>query len=142
MTNRATSSNLLFIAWGLALIATLSAIFIGEVMGQTPCVLCWYQRIAMFPLVVTLGVGIYLDDGRAPLYSLPLALGGLVVSSYHTTLFYGLVPETIQPCAATGPSCSDAAMTVFGYLPLPVLALATFLSITILLALALRRPRP
>lgn len=80
MTNWATSSNLLFIAWGLALIATLSAIFIGEVMGQTPCILCWYQRIAMFPLAVTLGVGIYLDDSRAPLYSLPLALGGLVVN--------------------------------------------------------------
>jgi disulfide bond formation protein DsbB len=31
-----------------------SALFLGEVMGYTPCVLCWYQRIAMFPLVLIL----------------------------------------------------------------------------------------
>ena len=34
-------SMLLLIAWLLAMTATGSALFIGEVMGMVPCVLCW-----------------------------------------------------------------------------------------------------
>jgi disulfide bond formation protein DsbB len=39
------------LAFLIALAATLGALLIGEVLGQMPCTLCWYQRIAMFPLV-------------------------------------------------------------------------------------------
>ncbi|MGV8637645.1 disulfide bond formation protein B, partial [Pseudomonas aeruginosa] len=48
------SWNLLLLAWLVALVSTLSALFIGEVMGQAPCVLCWFQRAFMFPLAVVL----------------------------------------------------------------------------------------
>ena len=46
----------LTLAFLIARATTLSALFIGEVLGKMPCTLCWYQRIAMFPLVVILGV--------------------------------------------------------------------------------------
>lgn len=49
----------MMLAFLLALTATLGALFIGEVMGQTPCTLCWYQRIAMFPLTAILGVALH-----------------------------------------------------------------------------------
>jgi hypothetical protein len=39
---------------------------LGEVMGVLPCVLCWYQRIAMFPLVIILAVGQPAVLGRDP----------------------------------------------------------------------------
>ena len=32
----------LFIAWLIASVSTLGALFLGEVMGYTPCVLRWY----------------------------------------------------------------------------------------------------
>ena len=35
----------LFLAWLLALVATAGALFLGEVMGKTPCVLCWYLSL-------------------------------------------------------------------------------------------------
>ena len=59
----------LFLAWLLALLATSGALFLGEVMGKAPCVLCWYQRIAMFPLVLVLGLGLFgrLDAGHRAL---------------------------------------------------------------------------
>lgn len=41
---------LLCSAWLVATLATAGALFIGEVMLMTPCVLCWYQRIFMFPI--------------------------------------------------------------------------------------------
>jgi len=50
--NTSHQTNALYLAWLIALTATLGALFIGEVMGRTPCVLCWYQRIAMFPLAL------------------------------------------------------------------------------------------
>lgn len=129
----------LFAAWLVALVATLGALFIGEVMGQAPCVLCWYQRIAMFPLVVTLGIGTFRNDWNAVLSSLPLAVIGFGFALFHTLVFYGLVPQAIQPCTAAGPSCSGAAMTLLGFAPLPVLSLLAFTLIIICLVPTSRR---
>lgn len=129
----------LFSAWAVALLATLGALFIGEVMGQGPCVLCWYQRIAMFPLVITLGVGAFISDQKVILHSAPLAVAGFGLAAFHSLLFYGIVPEAIQPCTATGPSCSGEAMTLFGSAPLPLLSLSAFAAILLCLFLASRR---
>ena len=129
----ATASGVSLIgAWALALVATLGALFVGEVMGQTPCDLCWYQRIFMFPLVILLGIAAYRGDAGGFVYTLPLALAGVVVAGFHSSLYAGLLPETIEPCGA-GPSCSSADMTILGSLPLPFLSLAAFVAITILL---------
>ena len=49
----ATTNNcwtLIFLAWLVAAVSTLGALFLGEVMNLPICVLCWYQRISMFPL--------------------------------------------------------------------------------------------
>ena len=54
----------LIAAFLIALAATLGALFIGEVLGQMPCTLCWYQRIAMFPLVPILGLSLWRADGE------------------------------------------------------------------------------
>ena len=63
-------------AWVVALVSTFAALFIGEVIGMTPCQLCWYQRILMFPLAVILGMAAFGGDRRGAIYALPLALGG------------------------------------------------------------------
>lgn len=121
----------LLAAWLLALFASLAILFIGEVMGQAPCVLCWYQRIAMFPLALILGIAAWRGDLGVWRYGLPIALAGLLVAGFHTLLYYGVIPEGIAPCGA-GPSCTDAEMTVFG-LALPVLSLAAFLGLAVFL---------
>jgi len=71
--------TLIFAAWLVATVSTLGALFLGEVMGYAPCILCWYQRIAMFPLVLVLAVGLFPFDPRVARYGLPLALAGLGV---------------------------------------------------------------
>lgn len=114
-------------AWVLALTATLSVLFVGEVMGQQPCTLCWYQRAAMFPLVLLLGTAVWRGDLSVWRYGLPLVTIGLVLASFHSLVYFGLVPEGISPCGG-GPSCVDAAMTIFG-LPIPVLSLAAFIGL-------------
>src|SRR5215212_3132279 len=44
----------LWAAWGLALIATAGSLFFSEVSQFIPCRLCWFQRIAMYPLAAIL----------------------------------------------------------------------------------------
>lgn len=131
-------SVLLLVAWLAAVVSTGSALFIGEVMGMIPCVLCWYQRIAMFPLALMLGMAFYSEDRRGAVYALPLALVGAAFAGYHSLLVAGLIPKTWIPCGA-GASCADQKLNFFYGIELPWLSLAAFVAIAISLSLYLRR---
>ena len=128
----------LLAAWLIALSSTLGALFIGEIMGQAPCVLCWFQRAFMFPLAVILAVACFLSDSTIWRYALPLAAIGWLIALYHSLLYGGVIPEAIEPCGA-GPSCSGSSMIIFGLVPIPMLSLAAFTAITILLVIVRRR---
>ncbi|MBZ0134452.1 disulfide bond formation protein B [Comamonas flocculans] len=137
MTDAAVQANRtawasLFAAWLIALLASLAVLFVGEVMGQTPCNLCWFQRAFMFPLAIVLGVAALRIEGAVWRYALPLAVGGALVAAFHSLLYLGVIPERITPCSQ-GVSCSSADMTILGGLPLPMLALAAFCAIAVLL---------
>jgi disulfide bond formation protein DsbB len=134
--------HLMFAAWIVALVATFGALFVGEVMGQTPCVLCWYQRIFMFPLALVLAIACYRSDRNVWHYALPLAILGWTVAAYHNLVYFGIVDEALAPCAATGPSCSGADMTIFGWVPLPLLSLIAFSAIAALVSFVPRRHAP
>ena len=132
------SWQLLFLAWLVAVAASLGALFVGEVMGQAPCNLCWHQRICMFPLAIVLAVASFRVDVGIWRYALPLAAAGVLIAGFHSLQYAGLVPKTIEPCGA-GPSCTDANMTILGGVPLPFLSLAAFTMIAVLLLLVRRR---
>lgn len=137
MIARLSGETALVLAWVLALSATLAVLFIGEVLGQAPCTLCWFQRAFMFPLAVILGFGFWWQDRTIGRYGVVLALGGAAVAAWHMGLYVGLIPERIQPCTASGPSCTDDNQLIFG-VPIPLMALFTFLMIAILSALSLK----
>ncbi|WP_236199556.1 disulfide bond formation protein B [Pseudomonas pseudonitroreducens] len=133
---------LLLFAWLVALVSTLAALFIGEVLGQQPCVLCWYQRIFMFPLAILLAIACFGSDFQVWRYALPLSVIGGLFALGHSLLYAGIIPQPIQPCSATGPSCTDANMTLFGMIPLPFLALLAFILISATLLIVRRRTTP
>ncbi len=127
-----TGWMLIFLAWLLASISTLAALFLGEVMGYTPCVLCWYQRIAMFPLVLILAAGLFPFDPRVVRYALPLALIGWALALLHWGVSSGFIPEAITPCSK-GVPCSVEQIVWFGFLTLPILSVLAFSGIITLL---------
>lgn len=127
----------LTLAWIVALTASLSVLFIGEVLGQMPCLLCWYQRAFMFPLAIILGLGLWWQDHRVGRYGIVLALGGAAVALWHVGLYAGVIPEPIQPCTATGPSCTDDNQLIFG-IPIPLISLLAFVVIGILSTFSLK----
>lgn len=128
---------LLFAAWLVALTASLAVLFIGEVLGQAPCNLCWFQRAFMFPLAVILGVTTWRADLSIWRYAPPITVLGGTVALYHSLLYAEIVPAPIVPCAASGPSCTDDAMLILG-MPIPLLSLLTFGAVLVLL-IQLRR---
>lgn len=145
-TSHSASANpatvALFLAWLVALTATLGALFVGEVMGRTPCLLCWYQRIAMFPMTLMLGVAFYTGDLGVRRYALPIAFLGAVAALWHSLLYSGIVAEAIQPCSQHGPSCTGADQLLFGRVPLPLLSLAAFIVIIVLQLIPAKKPSP
>ena len=40
----------------MAFVSTLGSLYLSEVARFVPCTLCWYQRIAMYPLALLLGI--------------------------------------------------------------------------------------
>ena len=125
---------LIFGAWLVASVATLGALFFGEVMQLPPCVLCWYQRICMFPLVLILPVGMFPLDPKIVRYALPLAAIGWLIAGFHVLLTAGVIPESIKPCTQ-GVPCSEKVIEWFGFVTIPLLSVVAFSTIIALLVL-------
>ncbi|WP_027876829.1 disulfide bond formation protein B [Meiothermus cerbereus] len=126
---------LLAFAWLVALVATLGSLYYSEVRNFIPCTLCWYQRIAMYPLVFILGIATWRNDAQIRPYALTLSLLGLFWSSYHLLELWvpGLAPNVCK-----GPiPCNVEYIPSF---PIPLQAAIAFLLISVALFLV-RPPR-
>ena len=133
-----TKQRLLFLAWITALFAVAGSLYFSEIRDFPPCVLCWYQRICMYPLVAILAVGILRRDSNVAYYVLPLGLAGLAISIYHNLLYYNIIPESAAPCVA-GISCTTVYIEWFGFITIPLLSLAGFAFLSGLMFIALKR---
>ena len=132
----AVAPNALAMAWVVALLATAGSLYFSEVAGFEPCLLCWYQRIAMYPLVIILGIAAVRRETAGATYAAALAGIGAVIAAYHVALewFPGLDSGACDP----DNPCTLVWFRVFGFISLPTLALAAFL---LILAFSLIRVR-
>jgi len=99
-----------------------------------------FQRAFMFPLAIVLSLGLWWEDHRVGRYGVALALGGAAIALWHLGLYTGILPERIQPCTATGPSCTDDNQVFLG-VPIPLLSLIAFGLIVVLSIFSLKEPR-
>ncbi len=122
--------NALYGAFAGALVAMLGSLYFSQVMHLPPCVLCWYQRICMYPLVPILGFAIYKKDRNLILPAFVLAGAGWLIGLYHNLLYYKIIPEAAAPCIA-GVSCTTKFFEWFGFITIPFLSWAGFTAILI-----------
>lgn len=129
-------SHRLWLAWGVALVATVGSLIYSEVIHFLPCRLCWYQRIAMYPMSIILLVGAIRKEARVKYYALPFALGGLATSIWHYLIqvFPSLEGGSCDPANP----CSARYVDVFGFISIPFMAGAGFTLIAVLLAFYVR----
>lgn len=123
----------LHFVWIVSAAALLGSLYFSEILKLPPCVLCWYQRVTLYPMVVILAVGIIRRDWLVWMYALPLVLVGWLVSIYHNLLYFKILPETVAPCLA-GVSCTTKFLKVFGFLDIPLMSLIAFTAVLIVLA--------
>jgi disulfide bond formation protein DsbB len=122
----------LWLAGGVAVFATVGSLYLSESVGLIPCKLCWYQRIAMYPMAVILPMAAFRKDHRARLYAVVLATIGAGIAAYHRLLqAYPSLDD--GSCSAVGPSCSTPLIREFGFVTIPYMALSAFLLILALL---------
>ncbi len=113
----------------VALLSSFFSLIYSEVINFAPCVLCWYQRVFLFPLVFIFGVAIWNKDRKIVKYTLPLIVIGFVVSVYQNLVYY-FADTGNQPCDATGVSCYQRLVSEFGgYISIPMLSLTAFFTI-------------
>jgi len=135
MTKKNESSmawTLLFLAWIVAVVATLGSLFLSDVMMFPPCTLCWYQRIMMYPLVIILLAGMVPLDGSFFKYAVPFVVIGWLMAFYHNLLQYGIIPDDMSPCMQ-GIPCSVKYMDMLGFITIPMMSLVAFTLIAVLL---------
>lgn len=125
----------LYLAWVVALVGFLVSFYFGEISEHEPCRLCWYQRVALFPLALWLGIAAYRDDKTMATYAIPLALFGLVVALYQSISQKFPILEKEHLCGYKD-DCGAAIFSLFGVITLPILSLIGFVVITILLFMA------
>lgn len=125
------------LAWLVAAVATLGSLYFSEVAGLPPCRLCWYQRAAMYPLVVVLAVHGLTGWRPARWYALASASVGLCISAWHYLVewFPSLEPSNV--CALDNP-CTTVWFRRMGFVTIPFMAGCGFAAIIALLLT--RRP--
>lgn len=121
---------LLFIAWMISAIALFGSLFFSEVLKYEPCTLCWYERMAMYPLFILLGMAVIRKDYSVSIYSIVFSFIGTVLSLYH----YGIqklpvLADFSISCGRT--SCTEENINLFGFVTIPLLSFIAFLFIFI-----------
>ncbi len=117
------------IAAVVAVSATLGSLYFSERAGFIPCELCWYQRIAMYPMALILPLAAFRRDHLIMNYAFVLAAAGLIVSAYHIQVQW--FPESSNSCAFDDP-CSAKWVEGFGIFTIPQMAAMTFFLIIML----------
>jgi disulfide bond formation protein DsbB len=125
----------LWLAFAVALSSMLGSLYMSEVAKFTPCVLCWYQRIAMYPLALLLGIAAVRRDRSIRVYGMALAGVGAVISTYHTWL--QAFPSSGSSFCTVEAPCTQRHVWELGFVSIPFMALAGFLAILALLGIGL-----
>lgn len=116
----------------IAMTSMAGSLYYSEVLHLAPCVLCWYQRITMYPVIVLSLIPMLRKDEKAYRYIIPFALIGVVIATYHSILYYavnwGIRPDWTGPCVA-GVSCTTRYTELLGFIAIPLLSLLAHLAI-------------
>ncbi len=134
-----TNWTLLFLCWLLVTVSATISLFFSSVLEYEPCVLCWYQRICLFPLIFIFAAGLFPAFDKSVIkYALPLTIAGGLTAFYHTLLYAGIIPENIQPCSQ-GVSCTEKYIELFGFISIPMMSFFAFTTLVTLLIILKRR---
>ncbi|GEN46099.1 disulfide oxidoreductase [Alkalibacillus haloalkaliphilus] len=125
------AENLAVFSWIIALVATLGSLYFSEIKHFEPCLLCWYQRIIMYPLVLIYLIGIIIKDHKVFIYGIAFSIIGLLTSWYHYAIQkVTLLQDSSPSCGQV--SCLAQYINWGGFITIPFLAGTAFTLILII----------
>lgn len=122
--------NILFLAWGTSIIAMFGSLYFSEIKQFEPCMLCWVQRIVMYPFTVISGIALIRKDYWISIYTMVLSAIGICISTYHYLLQkVSFFADHALSCGRI--PCTGQYINWFGFITIPFLALTAFIIIFI-----------
>ena len=126
----------LYIVLLQAIVAMLGSLYLSDIKGYAPCVLCWYQRICMYTLVPILLIGFFRGDEKVYHYVTPIAFVGWLFALYHNLLYTGIFYA--GDSCSFGISCTTKYVEYFGFITIPLMSFTAF-SVILILSIIYRR---
>ena len=126
----------------VAAASTIGSLFYSEVVGFPACILCWIQRVFMYPQMFLFGLAWWRKEQLITPYLFMLSLLGGMVALYQWVkdmmLWYG---HTTLPCPAVVglPPCDRLYVQEFGYVTIPMIALNAFILLLIVTWASIRK---
>ncbi len=127
--------------FAIAAVATVGSLYFSEIAEYTPCRLCWFQRILMYPIALIALVALLRRDRQSHWYTLPLATIGAATAGYHYLIERGVFADT-ESCARIGVPCAAVWFERLGFVTLAFMALCGFAAIIALNVAPLRGAAP
>ncbi len=118
--------NAILLGFLLLVSAMAGTLFYSEIAALEPCTLCWYQRIALYPQALILGIALWKKDKGIVDYVIGLSLVGALIAAYHSYLQYSGSQSITCSIIKEAVSCSEPQVLEFGYITIPVMSLTVF----------------
>lgn len=130
------NKHFLILSFLISLFSSIFPLVYSEIIHYLPCVLCWWQRVFMFPTLFLFGTALWDRDRRVIRYAASLLSVGFLISAYQN-FFYYFGETGNAPCDVTGVSCYQHVVSEFGgYISIPMMALSAFFALLTILAVA------
>jgi disulfide bond formation protein DsbB len=150
LSNQAVLRYVILIVSLLAVLGSLYYQFFGDPVsniqlgnllpsynGYNPCLMCWWQRIFMYPIALVALIATLTKDSGFARYTLGLSVVGIPFSVYHYFIQKVKVVGSTS-CSLDNP-CSASEVNYLGFITIPLLALIAFCIIMIASYLHIRR---
>lgn len=105
----------------VSLTIVLGSLFYSEVLLYEPCVLCWWQRVFLYPSLFIFALALWKKDRSIFPYVLTLASISAVIALYQVYANFG--GFSLFECTATGGACDKVFVKEFGYITIPMMSL-------------------
>jgi disulfide bond formation protein DsbB len=121
-------------AFVISLGAMMGSLIYSEALGYTPCTLCWYQRILMYPQVFLILVAMTKKFSKEIFYYIRvLSYIGGIIALYHAIIkMTGVAPIPCSAYAVSSADCVKQLVFEFGYINIPMMSFTLFVFLVVL----------
>ena len=122
----------LYLIWLISCLFVMASLYLSEVKLMPPCVLCWYQRICLFPLVLITGIAAFRGFIAIAPFLMPQVFIGCCLSLYQVLIQENSQWNILKLCGKSN-LCSDKTVLWETPISLAMISFSAFALIFILL---------